>query len=459
MSLPAPSLHVLFGILLAGTGLLPRRHALPAAAGLAAFALGAGAFAVVPALVVIAPLAARLDAVGLSRVFVGLNVGMMLVGAGATMTGGLVSLAYERHWPARVAGGLAVSAALVVLALLVPLVRVAGFAAGIAAVAMVGAAAAAMVAGRGIAALLRRAAAHRTGELAAGHGGSEADSGAPRPARPFPRIAFGTTLAATLVALAAPHVLAIVAAALVAAVAGHIAARRIGTVSSVPVLPLCAAALLPFAWLLATIAGPVRLATASLPMVPLSPPAQALLAPALIVGAWGFLGVWPVHRWVPGPVLAAVGGALLLRVGAPALGGGLEHVQPVLVGVAALAAWHAALTRRPAAMLAAFGVAATAAIFSGSHVAPDARIAAAVLFATATAAAALRAIFRAHPAGRSSSAAGYLAARLVALPAGAAMYAMIAAGLRAEVMLTVVLAAAAAAAAWRLRTPAQAGCD
>ena len=436
--MPTPTLHFVFAVLLAAAAPLPRRRAALAGAGLAGYALGAGAFAAVPGVVAVGPLASRLAAVGLSPTFVGINVGLMLLG-GAVVTGaGLAAATGAGPTAQRLAGGVAAAGGIAALGMLIPLLRVAGVPAAGAAAGFALVAVLAVALGRLVARLATRAGGPR-GEQSA------ADVAAVAP----PRRSAAVAAAAGLVALAAPHALLIIAAALVAAIAAHIAARGAGSVPRMPVLPLAAAMLVPVAWMLATIAGPVGLATAALSLVPLSVPAQALLVPALTGGAWGFLGLAPLHRWVPGPILAAIGGALLLRIGVPALGAGVQHLQPALFALGAVAAWHAALTRRFAALLAALGFVATAAIFSEGHVSPDAWVAAAVLFATATASAALAAVLARYPLAPRRAGAEFAGTRVLAVAAGIATYATIGAGLRAEVVLTVVVVAAVAAASWR----------
>lgn len=412
-------------MLLAGAAVLPRRRAWAAGSALCAWALGAGAFAAVPGITDVGLLAARLSAVGLSRTFVGVNVGALLLGAGGVGVAALLTASdHDETRTVRATGAVVSVAALVVLAIIIPLLSVGGLVAA-AAAALAGAAAWGVV-------LVGRAARRALGRR----------SPAPHVTlTAVPRAPSLVAFAAAVTALAAPHVLAVLGAALVTAVAAHLAARRARSVPVVPVLPLSALALVPFGWLLVTIAGPSSLATRDLPLLPLSPPAQALVAPLLAAGAWGFLGLWPLHRWVPGPVLAPVGGALLLRIGVPGLAAGLEHLQPAFFAAGTLAAWHAALARRPAALIGALGFVATAAIVTGAHVAVDARVAAAVLFALAPLAAVRELYARALlPIDR-----------IVATCAGAAAYAAILAGLRAEVFLTVLVIVACAAACWRLR--------
>src|SRR5581483_11871639 len=114
-----------------------------------------------------------------------------------------------------------------------------------------------------------------------------------------------------------------------------------------PLLPLAVFVLLaPAYWLLATVAGPVGLGIGTLGDVPLSPAAEVLLALPLAAVVWGFAGLWPLHGFVPGPLLFPAGVLLWLRVAAPAVPDGLRYWEP-LVGAAAVAGiWHAAATRR-----------------------------------------------------------------------------------------------------------------
>lgn len=448
MSTTGVTLHLPFILLVVGVVLLPRRRAAVAGTALAGWMLGAGAFAAVPGVVAIAPLAARLGELALSPVFVGVNVGLMLLAAAVVGGIGLRAVSDEDAALPRAAGLTAAVLAIAALALLLPLLRVAGLAAALAAGGIAGTVALVRVAVQEVGWTLGRAAASLWSPRPGPVRRRRAPGGAGRAAAVAAAIG-------GLAVLTVPHALVVVGAALVVAVAAHVAARAVGQGPAVPVLPLVALALVPFAWLLATIAGPVGLSLGVLPNAPLSPPAQALLVPLLIVGAWPFLGLWPLHRWVPGPMLAPVSGALLLRVGVPALGAGIEHLQPALFAAGAAALWHAALTRRAAGVLSALGFVAFAATAGGSFVAPDARIAAAVLFAGAFAAAALERLFATEAgAGVWPGAVrrtAFVASRAVVLAAAVAAQGAISAGLRVEVVLTVAVTAGAAMAAWRLR--------
>jgi hypothetical protein len=108
--------------------------------------------------------------------------------------------------------------------------------------------------------------------------------------------------------------------------------------------------LLPAWWLLAAIAGPEGLAVGALPVLPISPAAEQLLAPILLVAAWSTAGLWPLHRQVPAALLAPVGALLLARVAVPAVPAGLEHWRPLAMPLIVLGIWHAALSGRLAAV-------------------------------------------------------------------------------------------------------------
>ena len=152
-----------------------------------------------------------------------------------------------------------------------------------------------------------------------------------------------------------------VAAAVAAAVGGDLALVFFGTIAAAwgayfffhspgprpaPFAPALAMLLVPAYWLLRTIAGPVGLDLDALPTVPLSPAAESLVTPALLLVAWGVSGLWPFHRQVPGALLGPVGGLLLLRIGHPLVPGGLEQWQPLAVPVLVVGLWHAAARDR-----------------------------------------------------------------------------------------------------------------
>lgn len=155
--------------------------------------------------------------------------------------------------------------------------------------------------------------------------------------------AFGAALC-----VAAPHALLILAGAVLVAVAGQVGLRRLGAAGRVPLLPVLVLPLLALVgYYLSVIAGPVGLATRSFPDVPLSPAAQVMLAPALIVAAGAFAGPIALRRWLPGSAFALVGVALLLRLGHPLLGDALSGWESLFVPIGVLMLWLAALAGAP----------------------------------------------------------------------------------------------------------------
>jgi hypothetical protein len=122
----------------------------------------------------------------------------------------------------------------------------------------------------------------------------------------------------------------VISGALLAAIAAQLFARRRGTVGVVPVLPMLTLALLPAYWLMTTVAGPEGQSIAALRDAPFSEAAEILLIPCLVLPAWGFLSLWPLAPFVPGPVLAPLGVALLVRIGVDILPEGMLHWQPLL---------------------------------------------------------------------------------------------------------------------------------
>ncbi len=113
-----------------------------------------------------------------------------------------------------------------------------------------------------------------------------------------------------------------------------------------PVTGLSTLLLGPAYWLLATVAGPEGLGVASLPLVPLSPAAQSLVAPALLLVGWSLVGLWPMHRQVPGALIGSLGALLLVRIAYPLALDGLEYWRPVAVPVLVAGIWHAAAFAR-----------------------------------------------------------------------------------------------------------------
>lgn len=163
------------------------------------------------------------------------------------------------------------------------------------------------------------------------------------PLRPASRSGVPRLIAGALGALAAmagPSVWVVAAGALVAAAA-----------SSLVLAGVAAVGLLPGLWFMRTVAGPVGLRIATLGDVPFSAAAEALLAPTLAVGAFGFFNLWPLRRWGTA-ALVPVGVALLLRLGG-GVSAGMESWQTVLVPVGIVALIHALITSEPPEAVAA----------------------------------------------------------------------------------------------------------
>jgi hypothetical protein len=166
---------------------------------------------------------------------------------------------------------------------------------------------------------------------------------------------------ATPVAPAPAALAALALGALAAAFGGHIAVVLSGAVVSAwaawlslppsgrprPVAPVLVLLLLGGTlWLLGTIAGPEGLALSAISSLPLSAAAERLLAPLLLGAAWALSGLWPLRQPVDGVLTAPIGALLVLRLGLPALPGGLEHWRAAVFPLLLVGIWHAAVTRR-----------------------------------------------------------------------------------------------------------------
>jgi hypothetical protein len=170
----------------------------------------------------------------------------------------------------------------------------------------------------------------------------------------------GAAALGLLLCILAPHALLILVGAMIAAVAGHVGFRRFGAVGKLPLLPiLTVPLLLVVAYYLRVIAGPVGLSVAAFPDVPLSPAAQLMLAPPLLVAAGLFAGPIVLRRWLPGSAFALVGVALMIRLGHPLLGDALPGWESLFMPIGILLLCLAALAGAwsPAAGISAWIVA------------------------------------------------------------------------------------------------------
>ena len=123
-----------------------------------------------------------------------------------------------------------------------------------------------------------------------------------------------------------------------------------------PVAPMLTLLLLPVYRLLSTIAGPVGLAMGSLSEVPISPPAERLLVPGLLIAAWAMSGVPPFHRQLVGAFSAPAGALLLYRIGVGAMPEGIAYWRTITYPILVVGLWLSALTRRTALVAVAGGL-------------------------------------------------------------------------------------------------------
>jgi len=171
-------------------------------------------------------------------------------------------------------------------------------------------------------------------------------------------------LAGGLAVLAGPHLSVVFLGCIIAAWAGYLLQRAAGG-PAVPLAPALTLLLLPAWWFMATVAGPEGLGIGALGSLPLSPAAEQLLAPILLLAAWALAGLWPLHRQMPGPLTAPIGALLVARVALPAVPDGLEHWRALAAPLVVAGIWHAALTGRLA--LLAIGLAWVGLLAPGGH--------------------------------------------------------------------------------------------
>ncbi|HEU4830519.1 MAG TPA: hypothetical protein VFT04_15105 [Gemmatimonadales bacterium] len=268
--------------------------------------------------------------------------GLQVLGAMLALGAAVVSLRVGRASRDRAAAFVALTGAVAIIVTAVPLLRLAGWPPALAAAIAIGSGLGiiggviVVIAGR--LAMAGRRDRPREQELQPAHSGRW----------------WGFIVAAGAVAaIAAPHLDLVIGGAIAAAIAAHLLSRRAGA-GGIPFFPAVATGALAFAgYYLHVIAGPAGVSLSALPDAPLSNAAQALLVPALAVGAAGYFGIWPLAALTPGAWLAPIGVALLLRVGAESLPLGIEGWRTVAIPIGVLAAWAAALGRRPLALAAA----------------------------------------------------------------------------------------------------------
>ncbi len=156
-------------------------------------------------------------------------------------------------------------------------------------------------------------------------------------------------------ALVALQLHVLLGAVALSACAGMLLERRTGR-GGFPVVFVLALLVLVMVWgALVRVAGGMPLGLLALGDAPYSPAFEVLMAPALALLAWSFLGLWPFHLSIRGPVMPLLGATLVVRLLAPVLPHGLEHWQPILYPLAVAAAWHGAASARDAETLTAVG--------------------------------------------------------------------------------------------------------
>jgi hypothetical protein len=265
----------------------------------------------------------------------------------------------------------------------------------------------------------------------------------PRLPGPVPRPALVTIGIGGALVVAAPHLYAVIGGAIGAALAAQWIARTSGG-SRIPLLPLLAIPALGFvAYYMQVIAAPIGLSLEALRNGPFSPAAESMLIVPLALGAIGYFGLWPLHRLLPGPALAVIGVALLVRLGAGVLPEGLAAWRTVFVPAGVIALWGAAARRRPELVAAAFAWMACFAPASGG--AEGAWLVAGAALAGAV-------LTGAMPVDRARSDRLRLPLRIAAAVAGGTGAALALAGLlRAEVVYAVLAWAGVATAVyiWR----------
>jgi len=160
-----------------------------------------------------------------------------------------------------------------------------------------------------------------------------------------PAVGWATAIVAGAATALGPHVAVVFLGLVVAAWSAYFLFHPRGS-RPAPVAPSLTLLLAPAYWLLATIAGPGGLGVAALPLVPLSPAAESLVAPVLLLVGWSVAGLWPLHRQVPGALVGSLGALLLVRVGLPLAPDGLEYLRPLAVPLLIAGIWHAAALAR-----------------------------------------------------------------------------------------------------------------
>ena len=166
------------------------------------------------------------------------------------------------------------------------------------------------------------------------------------PSAPIP---LGLTVGATLLAAAGNHVTVVLLAAAAGGWAAWLATAPAGR--PWPVGAIAATLLVaPSLVLLTAVSGPEGLGLAAIPWLPISPAAERLLGLLLFGAVLALGGLWPLRQPLDGLLTAPLGALLLIRVALPAVPDGLAHWRAAAFPLVVLGLWHAAVTRRTAAL-------------------------------------------------------------------------------------------------------------
>jgi hypothetical protein len=213
-------------------------------------------------------------------------------------------------------------------------------------------------------------------------------------------------------------------------------------------IPLTALAVLPavgVAWYFLTrVGGDQPLGLSELRDGPYSPAFQLLASLVLGLVAVSLLGLWPFHGLPRGPLSPLLGGLLFVRLVATDLLEGLQHWQPLLYLLAAIAACHAAASRRDDEALAAL---AALGLASGVPVAGSAGLG----FAAAAVLSRLSRLL--NERGRVFNRRGRAVMAILVIAGSALLLPVLAGGLAAQVFYSTVIVAALALSLTRVAGP------
>ncbi len=164
------------------------------------------------------------------------------------------------------------------------------------------------------------------------------------------------TVAAAALACLSPRLDLLLLAVLVGVIAGLILERRLGRLTRIPVAtPLALILVAVASYLMIHVAGDTPLDFRDLLDAPYSSAFEVLAVLLIGLASWVLLGLFPFASAPRGPLSALLAGALLARATGPILSDGWVHWQPIFYLIPAVAAWHAAATRRDEETLVALG--------------------------------------------------------------------------------------------------------